>query len=342
MSRRRWLAPLAVAALLYGLVVVAQVQADAQRRVPEGEEELLYLPNQRLLNHFTAGMNSVLADLLWLECVLYTGQQAKGEGNFQWLNQMITTVVQLDPYFTDVYRYGGMFLSALKADDRASLDLLHRGIVQNPFRWELPYEAGMVYLLNRKEDPDSARRAAIYLAMSAANPDAPPYVRTLAEQMQGEYNLFDVEAQMWQEILNSPDQLLHDVALQKLQEVELGRACHAMTGVAKLFLQQHGRPPKDLQELRDAGLLQALPEDPLGGSFLIGPDGTVFSTTLLDVEKDRRLEILRSTIESYQSKEGKWPARLEDLVGPGYFTALPPHPYPGGVWHYDAATGTVS
>jgi hypothetical protein len=342
MSPRRGLAPLAVAAALYAVVVLAQVQADARRHVPTSDEELLYLPNQRLLNHFTAGMSSVVADLLWLKCVLYTGQQAKGEGNFQWLNQMLNTVVQLDPHFTDAYRYGGMFLSALKADDRASLDLLHRGIVQNPLRWELPYEAAMVYLLNRRDDPDGPRRTAIYLAMAAAAGDAPPYVRTLAEQLQGEYDLFDVEEQMWRQILNSPDQLLHDVALRKLQEVALGRACRAMSEVAQLFAQRQGRPPRDVQELVAAGLLTETPVDPLGGQFFVAPDGAVRSTTLLDAEKTRRLEVLQSTVDSFHEKNGRWPASLEELLAPGYFTTLPPHPYPGEAWQYDAATGRVS
>ena len=36
------------------------------------DEELLYLPNENLLNHFTAGLSSVVADLLWLRTIHYT------------------------------------------------------------------------------------------------------------------------------------------------------------------------------------------------------------------------------------------------------------------------------
>ena len=61
----------------------------------------------RILNHFTGGMNNVVADLLWLRCIQYIGKENKGERNFIWLNQLLDTVVQLDPYFGDAYRYGG-------------------------------------------------------------------------------------------------------------------------------------------------------------------------------------------------------------------------------------------
>ncbi len=35
------------------------------------EEELLYLPNDKLLSHFTAGLDSVVADVLWLRTIQY-------------------------------------------------------------------------------------------------------------------------------------------------------------------------------------------------------------------------------------------------------------------------------
>jgi hypothetical protein len=227
-SPRALALPLLAAALLYAGVVASQTRLDAARRAmaPPGEE-LLYLPNERLLTHFTAGMSGVIADLLWIQCVQYTAAEAKGARNFTWLNHMVNTVVRLDPHFTDAYRYGGMFLAALKADDNASLDLLHRGMIMQPMAWELPYEAAMVYLLNRRDAPEGPKRAAIYLARSAATGKAPPFVADIAAQLQGEYNLLDVEEQMWRNILRSPDALLHDLALEKLRELERRRATGA-------------------------------------------------------------------------------------------------------------------
>lgn len=225
MSARALAWPLIAAALIHGFVVFAQTRVDAARRdAPPGGGELLYLPNERLMTHFTAGLGGVIADLLWIRCVQYTAAEAKGARNFAWLNHMVNTVVRLDPHFTDAYRYGGMFLAALKADDDASLDLLHRGMAMCPFAWELPYEAAMVHLLNRRDRPDSARRAAVYLARAAATGNAPPFVVDIAAQLQGEYNLLDVEERMWRQILASPNTLLHELAAEKLAEVEARRA----------------------------------------------------------------------------------------------------------------------
>jgi hypothetical protein len=90
---------------LAGITVFAQMRADAFK--PQRKDEIVYLPNQKLLMHFTAGMNSIVADLLWLRCVQYTGVEIKESHNFAWLKQMLNTIVKMDPHFADVYRYGG-------------------------------------------------------------------------------------------------------------------------------------------------------------------------------------------------------------------------------------------
>ena len=124
----RWLviAPLTVAIGL-ACCVMAQKHLDASRQTGF-DEELLYLPNEKLLNHFTGGLDSVVADLLWLQCIQYTAEEFKGDHKYVWLNHMTDTITRLDPYFVDVYRYGGVFLAALKADNDASVNLMKRGM----------------------------------------------------------------------------------------------------------------------------------------------------------------------------------------------------------------------
>ncbi|HQK77296.1 MAG TPA: hypothetical protein PKZ25_13970, partial [Candidatus Hydrogenedentes bacterium] len=109
----RWLviAPLTVAIGL-ACCVMAQKHLDASRQTGF-DEELLYLPNEKLLNHFTGGLDSVVADLLWLQCIQYTAEEFKGDHKYVWLNHMTDPITRLDPYFVDVYRYGGVFLAAL-------------------------------------------------------------------------------------------------------------------------------------------------------------------------------------------------------------------------------------
>lgn len=330
---------LACALAVFGGAVFAQRQANSARA--ESGEEILFLPNQKLLNHFTGGLNNVVADLLWLRCIQYVGKENQGERKFTWLQQMLETVVQLDPYFGDAYRYGGMFLAALRADDEAGIDLLERGFVANPNNFQLPYELAMIFLLNRKDEPGARERATFYLSMAASIEECPEFVRELAIQLQGKYNLADVERDMWTRMLDSDDRLLRELAQRKLVEIEIRKATDNLNQAALLFNQRRGRFPESLDELAGAGLIQPVAPDPLGGTFFMGEDGIIRNTTTLDEEVKTRLKSLRNSINSFKNKQGRWPENLEELVEIGATPKLPEHPYPDRIWHYGAAAGEI-
>ena len=159
------------AAALFAGAIFSQRQANSARAFESGDE-LLYLPNARLLKHFTGGMNHIVADLLWLQCIQYIGKESKGDRKFTWLQQMLETVVHLDPWFDDAYRYGGMFLAALRADDDLLRSTSERGFIANPDNFQLPYELAMIFLLNRRTSR-ARERATYYLSLAAAIEGSP-------------------------------------------------------------------------------------------------------------------------------------------------------------------------
>lgn len=325
---------------VFGGAVFAQRQANEVRARAEGDE-ILYLPNQKILNHFTGGMNHVVADLLWLRCIQYVGKENKGERNFTWLNQMLETVVQLDPYFGDAYRYGGMFLASLRADDDAGIDLLERGFITNPKNFQLPYELAMIFLLNRKDEPGSKERATYYLSMAAAIEGCPEFIRDLATKLQGQFNLVDVEREMWQRMAEGDDKLLRELGERKLVEMDIRTVVDNLNKAVLVYNQRQGRFPNSLDEMVAVGLIKALGPDPLGGTFFMGGDGVVRNTTLLDEEVKNRLKVIRNQVNSFKNKNSRWPNTLEELVERGQTSAIPAHPYPERSWHYDASSGVV-
>jgi len=338
-----------VAAALAVLCLVtffAQRGADGVR--VERADELVYLPNEKLLNHFTAGMSSVVADLLWLRCVQFTAVTVKGGHNFAWLNQMLNTIVRMDPYFADVYRYGGIFLASIKADDDGGLELLQRGIVARPDVWEIPYEAAMIYLLNRREEPESRRLAAHYLGMAASTGKAPKLVTELAASLQGEYNLDEIEGDMWASLQRSGDRFLEELAERKQQELGIRKNLRTLNDNIARFRAETGRAPESLDALLDAGYFgeqhrgnRALLQDPLGGRYFLGPGGEALNTSLLDNAMNKELERMRGGLKRYQEVEGGWPRHLDELVDKGYIAKIPAHPHPGRNWTYSPESGEV-
>lgn len=333
---------LAIASLaLFGGAVFAQHAADANATKPE-RGDLMYLPNEKLLHHFTGGMDTVVADLLWLNCVLFTGQQIRGEHDFSWLQQMTTTVTQLDPHFVDAYRFGGMFLAALQDDADAALELFKAGIVKNPQSWELPYEAAMVWLLNRKDEPGAQVQAAYYLSLAAVHEDCPLTVRDLAAKLQGEHNLTEIEAQMWDKLELSDDDLLHDLAVRKKSEMQIRRNLGTLADLVETYREKTGKPPATLEDLVTAKLIPQIYPDPIGGHYFLSPDHVPLNTTLLDAQRDKSLSNLRHAVQKFTDNTGSPPASLDTLVTSGRIAEIPPHPYPDGSWDYDAATGEVT
>lgn len=340
MRARRILIGILAVAVGFTCTAGIQRRLDAIRARDRGEE-LLYLPNDKLLNHFCAGMDSIVSDFLWLKCVQYTAEHFHSDQDFTWLNHMAEMITRLDPYNVAAYRYLAIFLASLKADDNASIELLRRGMLHNPFAYELPYEIAMTYLLNRREQPDSPVQAAKYLGMAVETGNAPPFVLEVAQVLQGEHNLFDVERSMWLHTRESGDRFMRELAERKLIELDLRVACTQLDNAIAMYRQRHGQPPKTIEDLVTGGILADTPKDPLGGRFFIDATGHAQNTTVLDERTKRLKNNFRTAIKGFQERFQRLPASLGDLVTQHVMDAIPPHPYVDRTWRYDPITGAV-
>lgn len=341
MNARAAIAAGLVAAAGLGGVAATQGRIDAVRDAAE-MDELLYLPNEKLMTNFTGGLNPMLADILWLQCIQYTAKHFQGDGKFEWLAHMGDMITRLDPYFIDAYRFVGIFLAALKADDDASIELMRKGIVNNPDRWELPYEIAMVYLLNRREEPESAALAARYLNMAAITGTAPPSVHAIAQGLMLKHELTDIERDMWTQTLqNDPDPLMRDLAQRKLTLIDVRGTAARLQEMVDAYREQTGNRPSSIEEVLSAGGIGEVSlTDPLGGRFLLIED-EVKNTSLMDEIVTMRMNRLQSMVNAHRRERGALPASLDEMVRTNYMPAVPEHPYPGGRWTYDPATGDV-
>ena len=312
-------------------------------------DAMLYLPNEKLLTHFTGGMDSVIADLLWLQCIQYTGEQVQGAHDYEWLSHMINTVVRLDPYFKDAYRFGAIFLAALEDDQDGTLDLLHRGMVHLPNDPDLPHEAAMIYLLNKREEPGARKMAARYATIASKRPGAGNQIARLAAALQSEQNLEHLEEDMWRARLESEDKLIRDMADQKLRTLGARNMIQELNKLVRTYEEGFGQRPQSLQTLIDSGLVlkehaQTIQHDPLGGTYFIDPNGQVQSTGLLDEEVQHLLGKWRKALKAYQKEHNTWPPTLQDLITSPHspWPGMPLHPYPDQTWDYDPTTGTLT
>lgn len=305
------------------------------------EDELLYIPNKTLLSHFTAGMSNVVADLLWIETIQYTVKEFHNpERKFAWLEHMCHAAADLDPHFEGVYVHGGMFLSSIGADEEA-LNLLKTGFERNPDSWRIPYEIVKVYLLNRRDDPESPAVTVHYLRMLAERHEYPKMYLDWARRIQEQNDLKGEARAIWEDVLaKSEDKFIRELAEHNLRMLITRDNVDTLNELAEEYAIQRGRKAAHLGELVESGLLVSLPPEDDDGAYFIDRTGVVQHTILAQERMDRLLVGLNSIGVDIAREKGRNAASLEEWVQ-WVGKDLPEHPVPGETWRYDPETGRL-
>lgn len=348
MSLRGRTGALVCAILFFACMVFALKQADQTRAATN--QQYMYLPSKTILKHFSVGMNSVIANLLWLECIQYTGRALRSDQDYQWIEHMARTATALDPHFVELYQFGGMFLASLKGDGDAAISLLEDGFIQNPFAWKLPYEIAMVHLLNRGDDPNAKCFAQYYVGMSLATGNAPEFVQQLYDGLKDQCETrtndpcgdLAFEAQTYQRLFETGEQVMQDVARQKMELVQLRQTCCDLMQFVEHYKGTTGQAPENLDALIKAGIIQGIPADPSGGHFFIDSDGLVKNTTVLDDQISRFKVRIETALQKYLDTHGEYPPTLEILRETKTISHLPAYPYASKDWGYNPRTGELN
>jgi hypothetical protein len=142
----------------------------------DGGDEKLYVPSGRFLREASLGFRELAADGLWLQTTQYYGGYRRGDHDLDYFRGLLDAVCRLDPRFVEAYRFGSLVLAMDLRDRAGAVDLLKRGIRDNPDTWLLPFEVGFVhYVLDR-----DYRRAAAWFDAAARAPDATDFARRFA------------------------------------------------------------------------------------------------------------------------------------------------------------------
>lgn len=276
LARKSSIALAAFIILCFALIPVVQTRIDLIRAATE-EDELLYMPDANILKYGAFGYDEVVADLLWIRCIQYVSKHFKGDYKFDWLYHICNVITELDPKFTPVYIYGGIFLTSLRPQSPESITLLEKGMQNNPDNWEFPYRIGMIYYMQRKDKV----KAAEYLMQTTKYRDCPPEVAAAAAVFSTDAGLHDLEKQMWQRLVDEADSdLMRQLARNQLKRIRLTDDVKLLQQAVVVYNQTTGKMPTSIEQLYNANLIYSVPEEPFGGQYVITQDGKVTSTTI--------------------------------------------------------------
>jgi hypothetical protein len=237
------------------------------------------------------GYRSLAADGYWIRAIqhfggtrqrIFTPNQpagaplAAGSARYALLYPLLDLTTTLDPHFTVAYRFGSIFLAEPHPGGPGRADLaialLEKGLQVEPDKWEYMQDIGFVHYWWRHD----YKNAGLWFSKAADVAGAPWWMRSMAATTLASGGDRQSSRLMWESIRQSTTigyQRRHaEKALAQLQALDDIDALQAMIDRVS---RTTGDSPEDWQPLVRAGLLRAVPLDPVGTAYTIDAAGRV-------------------------------------------------------------------
>jgi hypothetical protein len=273
-TRAMLLALVAVPAL-FALCAALQTRIDADTLAMYQDKDELLLRSGALLKKLSLGYEPLLADVYWTRVVQYYGVRARKPGaTYEQLWPLLDITTTLDPKLMIAYRFGAVFLSERPpggpGEADVAVDLVKRGIAENPDEWRLYEDLGFLYSIHLK---DYKKAAEAYLEGSK-NPNAQIWMKVMAARVAETGNELETSRLIWVGVYSSTkDELVRRRAAQHIDSLDAALGLKRLNEISEDYWRKFGRFPTSMQELRDAGLVGGSLQDPAGFPYVMGPNG---------------------------------------------------------------------
>lgn len=281
--RSRWWEWGRIAAALLALAgaAVSVLLLLEERRPPQARAaELSYLPKGEYLKVAVLGYDEIVADLLWLKAVQHFSGRRQATEHYVWAYHATDVVTDLDPTFTFAYKAAGTILGVWANRVEESIAILEKGIRHNPDVWDLHFVLGYDYFYELCDRASAAE----HLRAAAELPGAPAYLPRLAARMMVEAGTPDTALEFLVRLhgqTRDPD--MRESLAQRIKEVVAERDIRFLEEGIRRYESRYGGKPGSLRALVTGGIIERVPEEPLGGRYVLDrAEGTVTSTGLQD------------------------------------------------------------
>jgi hypothetical protein len=260
---------------LFAICAALQTRIDADTFAMHQDKDELLLRSGALLKKLSLGYEPLLADVYWTRVVQYYGVRARKPGaTYEQLWPLLDITTTLDPKLMIAYRFGAVFLSERPpggpGEADLAVELVKRGIAENPDEWRLYEDLGFLYSIHLK---DYEKAAEAYLEGSK-NPNAQIWMKVMAARVAETGNELETSRLIWTGVYSSTnDQQVRRTALQHIHSLDAALGLKRLNDSSEDYWRKFGRFPTSMQELRDAGLIGGTLEDPAGYPYVMGPNG---------------------------------------------------------------------
>jgi tetratricopeptide (TPR) repeat protein len=277
MTSPRFTVWLLIPVLLVGFAGVWRLQEgiDGQRARLHEERDDVLLRSGKLVKLMSLEYAPLMADLYWTRVVQYYGnKRVENDADVELLWPLLDVTTTLDPQLLVAYRFGSMFLSepAPTGAGRPDLaiELIQRGIRENPDYWRFYSDLGFVYYFDLKD----YKKASDAFLEGSKNPHALVWMKMMAARVLEEGETRENSAFLWSEIYKSTtDPEIKKNALTHLQLLRAEADCEQLNKIAAEYEKRTGQHVTSMRELINAGLLTRAPIDPVGFVYVFDAEG---------------------------------------------------------------------
>jgi tetratricopeptide (TPR) repeat protein len=243
-------------------------------RVQEAERfDIRFLPSSRPLKLLSPSLQLSVADYLWVQAVQYIGEQYVRRGRFEMLYPLVDLITDLDPGHGYAYQSAGIVLSSAGRLEESDA-ILKKGMEKGPNYWSFPFYLAFNDFFYRGDYESAARWA----ERAARTPGASANISKLALALRVKSGGEDDAVHFLEELRSQARDPKTAEALEEQYRLALlQRDFAVLDGAVERFRAERWRDPVLLEELVAAGLLDRIPPEPYGGTYVMR-DGKVHST----------------------------------------------------------------
>jgi hypothetical protein len=235
----------------------------------------LYLPKLEAVKSITLGYEQFASTILWFTTVHYFGSQFEAKKSMPWFGHMCELVTELDPRARHVFEFCGTLLSWIAREPKRCINLLTRGIENDPEHWRYYYLRGFTYWYFL-EDMERAKNDLVYASKIK---DAPLFLSSLAARLISTHDdIGNAISFLKASIENTEDPNAKAALEERLQLAYVSNDIRRLMRLIENYEGVYQKKPESLLRLVEEGYLSAVPFDPFGEAYLYDFDsGEIFS-----------------------------------------------------------------
>lgn len=275
-----------VIAAFITIFLVTPVYQVGDKYAEESVSSLGTLPEE-FFQAMSFEFKGVAADFLLLKAITFMGMKLIDNQNpsteeWRLMYDMLDRVTDLDGRFWDPYVLAEMMLVWQGGMIDEANELLKKAVEHRPEDHRPLYYIGFNYFYFQK----NSEKAAGYLRQAAQLPGAPGFLKGLASRLSLYGNQTALGIVFLENLLqNSQDEHIRTHLEKRLLALKI---IYGLEQKVIEFRDENQRLPASLDQLVDSGIIETIPIDPYGGTFILMENGRIYSTSkLVNPTKDK-------------------------------------------------------